>query len=287
MPAIVRKQREDKTMVETQTPANTGDNPSALDEALANAPAQTDAPDKEQGPPPGPIRRYLRDSRNLLNSLLMVLPLFVIYQIGVLTTGGVQNGVDFVTSFLRFTVFGGHTGYYVLFNCVILVAMLGTAWALRHKEKFNPKVFGGVLLESTLYGMLLGGLIGGVLIKLGIEPSLAAGQAMGPWDNFILSLGAGLYEELVFRLILLGGSVWALTKVAKLKTLPTVIGAVLVTSFIFSSIHYVGSMADDFTLYSFSFRFLAGILFAGLFYVRGFAVAVYTHAIYDVIVTVF
>lgn len=247
-------------------------------------------PSQEAAEPVGPMRQYLRDSSNLLNSVILVLPLFVIYQIGVLTTGGVQNGVDFITSFLRFTVFGGNTLYYVLFNLGVLIALAGAALALRHKQRFSPKVFGLVIAESTFYGLLLGGLIGMVLSKVGIDPSLAAGDAgaqLGPMDNFILSLGAGLYEELVFRLLMLGGTVFVLTKVAGVKKVPAAIATIIVTSLLFSAVHYVGSMADPFTLYSFSFRFLAGIFFAVLFYLRGFAVAVYTHAIYDVIVLVF
>lgn len=245
--------------------------------------------EKAQGPPPGPVRRYLKESSNLLNSLILVLPLFVIYQIGVLTTGGVQNGVDFVTGFLRFTLFGGNNLAYILFNFGVLAALGLGVFFLRKKESFNPKILGFVIIESTIYGLLLGGIIGTILSKVGISPSLAAGAAagLGPLDNFVLSLGAGLYEELVFRLILLGGSVWLMTKVARIKSVWAVIGAVIVTSLIFSGIHYVGSMADDFTLYSFAFRFLAGAIFAGLFYARGFAVAVYTHAIYDVFVLVF
>lgn len=242
----------------------------------------------EAQPEPGPLGRYLRDSRNLLNSIILVIPLFVIYQIGVLTTGGVQNGVDFITSFLRFSVFQGDVTHYVLFNLGVLTAMLGVVFALRHKQRFTPKIFGLVIAEGTLYGLFMGGLIGSLLIKVGIEPSLAAsGPLQEAMSNFILSLGAGLYEELVFRLLMLGGSVFVLTRVFKLPTLPTVLGAVLVTSLLFSGVHYIGNMADTFTLYSFAFRFVAGVFFAGLFYVRGFAVAVYTHAIYDVIVLVF
>ena len=117
----------------------------------------------------------------------------------------------------------------------------------------------------------------------------AGAEALGPLDNFILSLGAGLYEELVFRLIFLGGAVLLITKFIedKKQRAMAIIGAVIFTSLVFSGIHYVGSMADTFTMYSFSFRFLAGVIFAVLFYARGFAVAVYTHAIYDVIVLVF
>ena len=54
-----------------------------------------------------------------------------------------------------------------------------------------------------------------------------------------------------------------------------------------SAIHHIGVMGDPFTLGTFLFRFFAGILLAVIFHVRGFAVAVYTHAIYDIFVMVF
>jgi len=63
--------------------------------------------------------------------------------------------------------------------------------------------------------------------------------------------------------------------------------AVILSSLVFSGIHYIGSLGDAFTLGSFMFRFFAGVILAVIFYLRGFAVAVYTHAIYDIIVMVF
>lgn len=272
----------------SQTPSNAAPSPSdapATEEAQAAQAA--DAPEAELGP----FRAYLRDSRSPLNSVLLVLPLFVVYQLGILITGGVRNGVDFVTDTLRFGIFGGQTLPYVIFNLVILAIAVGVVFVLRKKARFDPKLFGFVALEGTLYGLLLGGIIGGLLTQIGITPTLQIFDGpmlnAGPVDNFILSLGAGLYEELVFRLILLGGSVWLLCDVLKLPRVRTVIGAVIVTSLIFSAVHYVGNMADDLELYSFMFRFVAGMIFAGLYYARGFAVAVYTHAIYDVMVLVF
>lgn len=250
------------------------------------------------------LRGYLRDSRSLLNCIVLVLPLFVVYQLGVLTTGGVQNGADFVTTTLLVDVFGGNTIYYVLFNLVVLAGLVGFVFVLRKTDRFHPRLYWAVILESTLYGILLGFVVSTVLTKIGITPSAAsAAPSMGPLDNFVLSLGAGIYEELVFRLILLGGSVWLGRwiwlrfkgapaegdKAPRLKLVENIAlvgGAVIVTSLLFSGIHYVGSMADPLTLHSFSYRFLAGVFFAGLYYSRGFAVAVYTHAIYDVIVLV-
>ncbi|MEO1272570.1 MAG: CPBP family glutamic-type intramembrane protease, partial [Myxococcota bacterium] len=211
----------------------------------------------------GPVRTYLRDSRNLLNSLILVVPLFVIYQVGILTTDGVQNGVDFITGFLRFTLFGGDPIHYLLFNLGVLAALGVTIAVLSRTQRFNPKTFLFVVLEGTLYGLLLGGIISSVLVNIGIRPSLSTltalntAESMGILDNFVLSIGAGLYEELVFRLILLGGSVWVMTQALKLPEWPSIIGAILVTSLMFSAIHYVGNMADAFEFYSFMFRFLA------------------------------
>ncbi len=271
-----------------------------------------DATPEDPKPPPRPfgLRTYLAESKSLLNCVVLILPLFIVYQLGVLTTDGVQNGVDFVTTLLLHGLLGGSIPYYVLFNLVVLAGLIGLVVVLRNRDQFHPRVYWAVILESTLYGIMLGWGVPPLLSKLGIPPSAASdAPVMGALDNIVLSLGAGLYEELVFRLILLGGSVWlgqqiillarspatepegsaAPPKPATLsrwESLALVVGAVVVTSLLFSGIHYVGSLADTFTPYSFSFRFLAGVFFAVLYYIRGFAVAVYTHAIYDVMVLV-
>jgi hypothetical protein len=105
--------------------------------------------------------------------------------------------------------------------------------------------------------------------------------------RFILSLGAGLYEELVFPR---DPGVGALLLPAagdggEAGCLPTSPRSFL-GAFLFSGYHYVGSMADAFSLHSFLYRFLAGLVLNVLFIARGFGIVVYTHALYDVLVTV-
>jgi membrane protease YdiL (CAAX protease family) len=56
------------------------------------------------------------------------------------------------------------------------------------------------------------------------------------------------------------------------------------SSLLFSAAHYVGPLGDTFAIYSFTFRFLAGMFFASLFLVRGFGIAAGTHAVYDILV---
>ncbi len=233
------------------------------------------------------VKTYLAESRDLFGSLVMVVPLFVLYQLGVLVTGGIRNGVDFVTD-VMWLASGNSLSTYLLINLGILVVFGIGLFVLREKGTFKPKIWPWVVAESTVYALLLGSAVVFLMSSLGLDALLSTGpKDYGFFTSIVLSLGAGLYEETVFRLILMGGMFWAGVKAMKLPTWVSAVGAVVLSSLIFSGIHYVGSLGDAFTLGSFVFRFFAGVLLAVIFYLRGFAVAVYTHAIYDIIVMVF
>lgn len=248
---------------------------------------------KSSKPKPAKMRAltlssYMEDSRDLFGSLILVLPLFVLYQVGVLMTGGVRNGVDFITDAM-WALAGGSLGYYLLINLGILAAFIGGIAYLREAGTFRPKLFPWVIAESTVYASLLGTGVVLMMSSLGLDVLLSTGGGgeYGLLTKIVLSVGAGLYEETVFRLMLMGGLFLAGVKWLKLANWVSAVAAVIVSSLIFSGVHYVGNLADAFTLGSFFFRFFAGVLLAGIFYLRGFAVAVYTHAIYDIIVMVF
>lgn len=238
----------------------------------------------------GGFRDYLEQSRELRTSLVLVIPLFILYQLGVMFTGGVRNGVDFVTSAMWWATQDSMPAYLGL-NLLILLAFVGGVWAMKGKGLMTPKLWPAVLVESSVYAFFFGGAVVQLMSVFGLDGTLASGAAgeLSLLQKFVLSIGAGLYEEVVFRLIGVGGMFWALTRFAgeKIPRWARAVIAVVVTSIIFSAIHYVGSMGDAFTFGSFFFRFFAGVLLAVIFYLRGFAVAVYTHAIYDIIVMVF
>lgn len=234
---------------------------------------------------------YHEKSRDLFNSILLVLPLFLIYQLGVIATGGVKNGVDFVTGTF-WTLAGGDLSIYLGINGGILAAFAIALFVMRKKGTFSPRIWPGVIAESTVYAMLLGSVVILLMSTLGLDKLLAIGLSTGPkefgvFDAFILSLGAGIYEETVFRLIGMGGIFLAAKKLSDWPSWLAALVAVVVSSLIFSGVHYIGAMGDAFELGSFFFRFFAGVILAVIFYLRGFAVAVYTHAIYDIIVMVF
>jgi membrane protease YdiL (CAAX protease family) len=230
-------------------------------------------------------------SRNLLTSLVLVLPLLIVYHLGVLWTlrsSHMLNGADFVTVFLRGTLGLGDRGYLAFF-AIVLALFVVTLVALKKRQPFNPRVFVPVLLESTIYALSMGSLIVLVMTKvLGISPQLAAGlHQMGIGTRFVMSLGAGVYEETVFRLALLGGLAALGEKTLHWKRWFAVVVAFAISSIAFSAVHHIPPYGDPFALGVFTFRVLAGVCFGLLFWFRGFAVAVYTHALYDVYVLLF
>src|ERR1051325_4348301 len=97
----------------------------------------------------------------------------------------------------------------------------------------------------------------------------------------MLSLGAGLYEELFFRVLLVTALAAAGRIVLGLGARGAGIFATLVGAFVFSAFHYIGPYGDAFKLQSFVFRMLSGVAFSGLYLLRGFGITAWTHALYD------
>jgi membrane protease YdiL (CAAX protease family) len=233
-----------------------------------------------------PVRQYFEQSRAARTAAVAVLPLFVAYQVGILLTGGVRNGVDFITDLLNLA-FHGNTAAYLIFNGVLLVGFIGAVVLLRQREELHPRVLPMMLLESAVYALLVGFVVNVLIDVTGLSGLLAAGGSHpGLVTKLVLSTGAGLYEELVFRLFLMGGLFAGLHRLGGLARLPSALVALVVSSLIFSAVHHLGNMGEPFTMSAFVFRFFAGVVFAAIFHFRGFAVAAWTHALYDVWVMV-
>jgi membrane protease YdiL (CAAX protease family) len=225
--------------------------------------------------------------RNLLTSLVLVFPLFLIYQVGVLFTLPMLNGADFVTTLLIGSFGLTRTGY-LGFLGGVLVLFLATLAVLGRRQRFNRSVVVPVILESVVWALTMGSLIVFVMTKvLGISPRLAGGiEGQGLVTRFVMSLGAGVYEESVFRLGLLSGLAFVLEKVMRIARWAALLGALVLSSVVFSAMHHLPPYGDPLALGPFVFRVLAGLFFGLLFWRRGFAVAVYTHAFYDIFVLV-
>lgn len=233
------------------------------------------------------MKDYFRLTRSAWYSFLFVLPLLVAYQVVSLVVNmghrrAVINGADALIQ-KALNLFGLH-GW--LASWIVLAAVTGVVVYRKDRETarkpFQARLFLPMLAESALYALFFGTVVA-TLTSL-VLPGygyLRVGESIGFGQKLAASLGAGLYEELVFRLIMTGGLIWLLTRL-QLKPALAAGSAVLISSLIFSAFHYIGAYGDPFMLGSFTFRFVAGAVLAGLFYTRGFAVAAWTHALYDV-----
>lgn len=234
--------------------------------------------------------RYWTDSRAPRYSLLFALPLLLAYEglawfLSDPAAGGLRNGADVIIKALFITV-GGQRGLLV-FEVVIAgigLWLVARDWR-RHPGPLRPAVFGGMLLESAVLAVLVGLVVGRATNSLLQMLALGPPGSMDLPTQLMISLGAGIYEELLFRVVLVGALAAAGTRLLGWTPKTAGITAAVVGALLFSAFHYVGAYGDPLELPSFLFRFLAGLVFSAIYLTRGFGIAAWTHALYDVFVT--
>ena len=183
----------------------------------------------------------------------------------------------------------GQTGAFIMGLAVVLVGLVILFSDRKRGISLRTAYFGGIVFESFIYALIVALVVSTTVgfIFAGIAPEVLMVSSDGPGENMFmniaLSIGAGIYEELIFRVVLAGGLAWILKK-AGLDTVLSYVIAALVGAAVFSAVHYIGSLGDVFTMPSFTFRFLFGLALNGIFLIRGFGVAAWTHAIYDILI---
>ena len=231
------------------------------------------------------MSNYWLFSRSAYYSVVAALPLLVVYEILVILTRsrywGFRNAADmWIRTFLMaFDLQAQHLTFVMI---GIAFALIPLAKTRSSGVKLKANYFLLMFAEAFAYSLVLGVALQYILRLSGLT---AGGPGNGALQNFALSLGAGLFEEIIFRVLLLNLLFFLLSYVFKSKVTTAVI-SVLAASFLFSLSHYIGSMADSWQLYSFMFRWIAGMLFTVLYFMRGFAITAYTHALYDIWVLV-
>jgi membrane protease YdiL (CAAX protease family) len=224
---------------------------------------------------------YFKHRHDPLTSLVLTVPVFLLYHLGILFIQ-LRNGVDLVTE-LTLELLERSVLAYVGVTLVIAAGLFAAGWLLRKKGKIKPAQLPPVLLESTVLAVIMMFTVGWATHQL--LPGQTGGEPMGPLEKIVMAAGAGFHEELVFRVGLFAGGAWLLAR--RMSKTRAVLIALVISSVVFSAVHYIGPLADDFALGSFLFRVLAGAFLAAVYHFRGFAVAVYTHALYDVMVFFF
>jgi hypothetical protein len=234
--------------------------------------------------------QYFVDSRSPRYAVLFAAPLLAAYEAlaWVLSRpggAGVRNGADVMLKSL-FVNLAGRNG---LIAFEVLLALVGITLVARdwrqHPGPLRWGVFPLMLLESIGLAIVIGVVLRYATAAVLHFFVLSKPGGLDTPTQLMISLGAGIYEELLFRVILVGLLTLLARRVFGWGTRGSGIFAVLLSALIFSAFHYIGAYGDTLRLSSFVFRFLAGVLFSTLYVLRGFGITAWTHALYDVVVT--
>lgn len=253
---------------------------------------------------------YWHDTRRPFVNLVFVLPWIVIYELGVWATGtggeAVRNGAD---AWLRTTLATMGVSSAMSLPLFVLGGLLVWHIASDHPSRVSGDTLAGMFAESLLFAfvLILLGQTADMMLHSAFVLDVTAAPITSPpvvslgWGLRLISfVGAGVYEEFVFRLCLLPVGYFALRGLL-IPHRPAIVGAIIATSVIFGLAHYLPVDPEAGTRgflwaaatqvaakpelwFGFGFRTLAGAFFAVLFYWRGFGITVGCHALYDVVV---
>ncbi len=233
------------------------------------------------------VKTYFSDTRNLLYSFLFSLPLFIAYEILILISQPDAEQIVRISVDVWFKSVFTSLGVNAVSISLMVAAMLGFFILYKEKEQLRSlrfKYFPYMIGESLVYAIIVA-LISKTLVSLLLNMSASDPiEALSGLQKFALSLGAGLYEELFFRVILVSLLILLFNKFFNNVKWASVTAAVILSAMLFSAMHYMGSMGDPFTFSSFLYRFIFGLILNGIYVWRGFGVAAWTHALYDVLV---
>ena len=228
---------------------------------------------------------YFIQTRSSFYSFLFTIPLFIIYEIGIIFLSRddiivVRNGADFLMRAILESF--GILGLYGL-GAIFLIGFIVTyVFFLKGKNSSDIKTeyLFIMVFESVVWAILLYILLSKFMVLLMIPIGKAILQQV------ILAVGAGIYEEFLFRVLLISGLSSIIGFVFLWEEKGSNIAALIIAAAIFSGFHFMGDYGDYFTMELFLLRFFAGVILGILYYLRGFGITAYAHSIYDLIVLI-
>lgn len=228
---------------------------------------------------------YWHQSRSLFYSLITVFPLLVIYEGGLLLIRSpelpqVRNSADVLLRSVFSTM--GIRGMFGLGLVFLAGTVIAFYWNRNRAPEayFSSRIIFGMVAESFLWGLTL------VLIMKSFQPFLMNPTGQKITQQVILGLGAGLFEEFLFRVLLISGFVPLFIMLFQWSPTTAKVISVLLAAILFSWFHFLGPLGEQSNGMLFLVRFVAGGYLGFLFIVRGFGITAWTHTIYDLLMIV-
>lgn len=227
------------------------------------------------------LRQYLNSSKSLHYSLILTLPALAIYEIGVL--------ILFQDSFFELRNSGEILlrSFFVTFgltNPVIVSSILLLLFLIIMIRGFKIEKKPGIHADYIIY-MLLESMLWGSLIFIGLQLFTQLPLQMitleDKLSNINLAIGAGIFEELIFRLVVIGALLVILERGITLSPNIAVPLAILLSAIIFAAFHL---FMEAYSFPVFSQRIFGGVLLGSLYYIRGYGISVYAHIIYNFLI---
>ena len=192
-----------------------------------------------------------------------------------------RNGADILLR--QFMSLFGDIGLYIISTSFFLIFLI---IFLLQKKNINETS----IKSKYLLFMLFEGLIWGIVLyffMLFSQTLLMFPTSKELISQIILSIGAGLYEELVFRVLL----IMFLTKLIKIiflwNYLICLLFSMTLSAIVFSYFHFLGPYGDPLSFSVFIYRFLGGFFLGFLYILRGFGITAYAHINYNLIIIFF
>ena len=235
------------------------------------------------------FRQYHTTTRTATWGFLAALPLMMLYEWGLMAANRGSDDVIRISAdvWMRTIIPSfGVSHAHILLGLVAVTGIVIVVLERKKKRVVRVRYAVWMLAESVLYAVVLTFLVSRATAwMVAMAP---AGQELHELDLFtqvVLSFGAGIYEELVFRVLLVGGLflILQLTVPRNRRWIAYALAA-LIAALIFSAVHYVGDFAYPWEWGSFVYRLLFGLALNVVFLARGFGTAAWTHALYDVMV---
>tara|TARA_B100001013_G_scaffold344238_1_gene274174 strand:+ start:54 stop:770 length:717 start_codon:yes stop_codon:yes gene_type:complete len=228
---------------------------------------------------------YFLQTRSSFYSFLFTIPLFFIYEVGILFLSKddilvVRNGADFLMRSIleSFGIFG----LYGL-GAIFLIGFIIT-YIYFFNDNSNKSIRADYLFimifESVCWALILYFLLSKFMLAL-MNP---IGKTIA--QQVTLAVGAGIYEEFLFRVMLISGLTGIIGFVFLWSEKTRKAAALIIAAGIFSAFHFMGDYGDYFSMELFILRFFAGIVLGILYISRGFGITAYAHSIYDLIVLI-